>query len=336
MNITLYKMFPPPTVEGNMIPTWILAVGIIVLVLGTAYGVRNHINSLLGFGGGKEGSFDGKPTMWWILDDSQRNARHWLDWGDRSDYAPNEPYLQLCQQRAQELWGAHFTIQPLVGRLAVHRKLEEAGVTVPDEFDRCPPALWSAWCRAAYLSKFGGVWMDGSVLPVGSGLDFQRRVIGKDIAMFGVDPDEGLSVAESTAPAAGRSAGWSAVPNHPIWAGIERDIRALILEGDQSWGAPEASRALRTLWDKHCAGIVKVDRTAEISRDRYGRRLEMDTLFGETDWPTGSTKGGLWVSLPDGRDGLERSSSYAWFMRLSKEQIAASDFVWAKWATKTA
>lgn len=319
-----------------MIPTWIMAVGIIVLVLGAAYGIRNQINSMLGFGGGEKGKFDGKPVMWWIVDDSQINARQWLDWGDRGTYEPNEPYLQLCLQRARELWSTHFTITPLTGRVAVQRRLEEAGLKVPAEFDRCPPYLWMAWCRAAFLSKLGGVWMDGSVLPIGSATNFHSRILHADIKMFGTDPDEGLSVAESTLPAAGRSAGWAAVPGHPIWTGMEKDLRALILAGDQSWGAPEARRSLRTLWDKHCAGTVKVDRRAEVSRDQYGRRLELDTLLGETDWPNGSTEGGLWVPLPDGRDQLERSSPYAWFMRMSIDQIRDAKFVWSRWATKTA
>lgn len=318
-----------------MIPTWIMAVGIIVVVLGAAYGIRNQINSMLGFGGGEKGTFDGKPVMWWIVDDSQINARQWLDWGDRGTYEPNEPYLQLCLQRARELWSAHFTITPLTGRVAVQRRLEEAGMTIPAEFDRCPPYLWMAWCRAAFLSKLGGVWMDGSVLPIGSATDFHSRILHADIKMFGTDPDEGLSVAESTLPAAGRSAGWAAVPGHPIWAGMEKDLRALILEGDQSWGAPEARRSLRTLWDKHCAGTVKVDRRAEVSRDQYGRRLELDTLLGETDWPNGTTEGGLWVPLPDGRDQLERSSPYGWFLRMSIDQIRDAKFVWSRWATKT-
>jgi hypothetical protein len=36
--------------------------------------------------------------------------------------------------------------------------------------------------------------------------------------------------------------------------------------------------------------------------------------------------------LPDGRDGLERASPWLWFMRMSEEQIAESNFVWAKWS----
>jgi hypothetical protein len=154
------------------------------------------------------------------------------------------------------------------------------------------------------------------------------------VMTFGSDPDEGLSASEDTAPAAGRSAGWASIPNHPMWSGLQRDLGLLIGQGPASWSAPEARRALRTLWDKHCSGITRVDRTAEVGRDKYGRRLELDTLLGQTEWVDGSLEGGVWVSWPDGRDGLERAVPWQWFTRLSVEQIRESNFVWAKWATR--
>jgi hypothetical protein len=320
-----------------MIPMWIFGVGIAVILLGSAWVVRNNVNGLLGFGGAAaSGARSGKPTIWWIVDDSQVNSRQWLDWGNRSTREPNEPYLKICLARANAQWGDSFVIEPVIGRLAALQRLESAGVTVPAGADRSPPALWMPWCRAAFLSRFGGLWLDGSVLPVTdvTGSVLRGRLTGADALTFGSDPDEGLSAAEQTEPAAGRSAGWAAVPGHPMWSGLERDIGALIGEGDQSWGAPEARRALRTLWDNHCSGVTRVDRRAEVSRDQYGRRLELDTLLGQTDWPEGSTEGGLWVPLPDGRDGLERASPWLWFTRMSEEQIRESEFVWARWATR--
>ncbi len=122
------------------------------------------------------------------------------------------------------------------------------------------------------------------------------------------------------------------MPGHPMWAGLERDLRATIEAGDQSWSSADARRSQRFAWDRHCSGVTKVDRAAEVSRDRYGRRLELDTLLEQTEWPTGSTEGGLWVPLPDGRDGLDRSPTHLWFTRMSKEQIRASPFLWATWA----
>jgi hypothetical protein len=309
-----------------MIPAWILGLSLIVLVLGASWGIRSQINGMIGTGD----VVVGKPTVWWYVDDSQINSREWLDWGNRTTHEPNEPYLRICLARAKNLWGSEFTIVPIIGRAAAIQKL---GSGIPT--DAIPPALWMPWCRAAFLKSFGGLWVDGSVLPIASGTELRSRVANSGALTFGTDPDEGLSAAEQTDPAAGRAAGWAAVPHHPAWSGQERDLAALIHEGVQSWSAPEARRALRSLWDKHFSGVVRVDRKAEVSRDRYGRRLELDVLLGATEWTNGSLDGGLWVPLPDGRDQLERATHWLWFTRMSEEQIRESDFVWARWATKT-
>jgi hypothetical protein len=78
-----------------------------------------------------------------------------------------------------------------------------------------------------------------------------------------------------------------------------------------------------------------VDRVAEVSRDKYGKRLDYEDLFAKKEWPNGTMKGGLWVPLPDGRDKLERTSAWLWFTRMSEEQIAESEFLWARLATRS-
>ena len=275
-----------------------------------------------------------KHTIWWIVDDSQVSSRKWLDWNSRTSFEPNEPYLAMCLRRARELWSGTFDIQPLIGRVAVHRRLEEAGVILPDGADRIPPAVWLPWCRAIILSTFGGLWLDGSVLPLDNGnVSLLARVENEDILTFGTDPDdESISEDKTRAPAPGRSAGWAKNTGHPMWAGIARDLGAIISAGDQSWGASVARSSLLWAWDKHGSGSP-IDRVAEVSRDMYGRRLELDTLLGENTWPTGTKDGGYWVPFPDGRDGLERAPIWKWFTRMSEEQIRESNFVWAKWAS---
>jgi hypothetical protein len=78
--------------------------------------------------------------------------------------------------------------------------------------------------------------------------------------------------------------------------------------------------------------VTTVDRKAEVSRDHFGKQLGYEDLFDLTEWPTGSTAGGIWVPLPFGRDGLERASPWLWFTRLSEQQILDSDFVWSRLA----
>ena len=309
-----------------MTQPWILGLGVAAIVLGVAYSVRNQVDKM-----GPYGPVGTTLKLWWIVDDSQLNSRQWLDWGARTTHEPNEPYLKICLKRAKKLAGNIFELEPVIGRVAAHQRLEAAGCVIPPDADRAPPALWLTWCRAAFLSHLGGLWLDGSVLPLGTAADLHRRIAGKDVLTFGVDPDEGLSVAES-APMAGPSAGWAASTHQPMWAGLERDARALIDVGDQSWSAGECRRAARYAWDRHAAGMTAIDRTAEASRDAYGRRLELDTLLGDSEWVDGTTVGALWLPLPDGRDRLERSSPWLWFLRLSEEQIMESKFYWAKLA----
>ena len=173
--------------------------------------------------------------------------------------------------------------------------------------------------------------MDGSVLPLEGGLT--GRVAGRDTLMFGSDSEESLTAPAGSAAAAGASAGWSAAPGHPVWRSAERDLAALVGAGAPSWSSVDARRGLRELWDRHFSGVVAVDRTAELSRDRYGVRLELETLLGDTEWPTGEKHGALWVPLPEGRDGLERASPWLWFTRMSAEQIKEAPFLWARWAS---
>jgi len=329
------------------IPLWILALGSVVVVIGTVWGIRmgsssNHLQSF-----SVPLSLNShKPRIWWHVDDSQTNTREWLDWGNRETVEPNEPYLRLCLKRARQLWSDDFEIVPLIGRDAVVDRLRHIGgtraVKIPAGWDEVPPYLWMAWARAALLAAEGGLWLDGSVLPWSDSISLWQRTEGlataastataTTAAVFGYDSAESRA---SSAAAAGSSAGWAATSGHPVWMGLAHDIGSLIGAGAPSWSSPEARRALRTLWDRHCSGgSVAVDRTAEISRDKYGRRLELDTLLGATEWSAGSTGDGLWIPLPDGRDSLERTIPFQWFLRMDEQQIRESDFVWARWATR--
>ena len=322
-----------------MIPAWILGLAIVVIGLGVAYGVRNQVNDFIGIGDPLLQSPLIRPTIWWHVDDSQANTKQWSSFEDRATRVPNEPYLALCMKKAQRLWSAEFEVVPVIGRTAAIDLVRGAGCAIPDGVERVPPALWMAWCRTAFLAHKGGLWIDGSVLPLASasGSVLRQRLASHAVLTFGADADEERAAAEQEGqggPAAGRSAGWASRAGHPMWVGLCRDVGAVVQAGDQSWSSFEARRSLRFLWDKHCSGVTRVDRKAEVSRDKYGKRLEYEDLFAKKEWINGSTEGGLWVPLPDGRDKLERTSAWLWFTRMSESQIAESEFVWARLATR--
>ena len=314
-----------------MVPAWILVSGLIVVALGSMYGVHAIAGPGLGLGLSENNR---KPVIWWHVDDSQVNVKQWLSFEDRATRVPNEPYLALNLKKAQQKWSHEFDVVPVIGRAAALRHLREAGASIPTGAEIVPPALWMPWVRAATLAHLGGLWLDGSVLPMDSRGDLYRRIMNHDVLTFGADADEELAAAvdEKGAPAAGRSAGWAMKAGHPMWVGLTKDIGAVIQEGDQSWSSFEARRSLRYLWDKHCSGVTRVDRKAEVSRDMYGKRLNYEHLFETTEWPNGSTEGALWVPLPDGRDKLEMATPFLWFTRLSEEQILESPFLWARFA----
>jgi hypothetical protein len=311
---------------------WFLYLGVLLLVLG---GILYFIRST-----NTKTASDSRPVIWWYVDDGEANTKSWASFEDRGTYDPIEPYLSLCLDRARRLWGQEWNIRPIIGRRAAlalltsdadDKKLKK--IEPPHDVIRTPPALWMAWFRTTLLAQRGGLWLDGSVIPLCSGSTLLQRV-SDTVLTFGSDPDEALSTAALTgpqSPAAGNSAGWAAAPGHPMWSGLSTAIAAVVAAGPPSWSAFDARRSMRKLWDTHCASVTQIDRKAEVSRTPYGRRLNYVDLFDRTEVDVDITEA-LWCPLPNGRDALERATPYLWFTRLSKEQIMESDFWWAKMA----
>ena len=296
---------------------WMLAIGItvmLVVVFARGEGFRS-VAKLVD---------DSRPVLWWYVDDVESNARQWLDFGNRDTRDSNEPYLEICWERAQKLWGGEFRLERITGRKEMLERIEPTARSIPwTTADTCPAGLWMPWCRATLLSRFGGLWLDGSVLPFESS-SLLSRVKPHDTLAFGVDSNAGTDCP-------GLSAGWARAPGDAVWTAQARALTDYILGG--SWTAFETDGGMCALWSHAKTGKeIPIDRSAEISRDKYGRRLELETLLTETVWEGGPEARGAWVPWPRGRDGLVRASPYGWFLRSSVEQIHASDYVWARWA----
>jgi len=293
---------------------WISAIGITVMLI-VVFARSEGFQT-------KFASDDPRPVIWWYVDDVESNGRQWLDFGNRDTRDSNEPYLEICWERAQKLWGNEFRLERITGRKEM---LQRIGMTRSFTWvDTCPPALWMPWCRATILSRFGGLWLDGSVLPFDSS-SLLSRVAPHETLAFGTDSD--AATGEEGCP--GLSAGWARAPGDAVWTAQAHALADYIHRG--AWTAFETDGGMRVLWSQ-TKTAVPIDRSAEISRDKYGRRLELETLLTETVWEGGAETRGAWVPWPRGRDELTRASPYGWFLRSSAEQIRNSDYVWARWA----
>ena len=271
-----------------------------------------------------------KPKLWFVVDDYGVNSRRWVDFGSRNTTDINIGFLNITKTKCSFTQGNDFAITELLGRDAVAKVIRDNRGLVPLNHKLVPHFLWREWARAALLKYAGGLYLDGLSLCLGP--SFKNIVADKDIAVFGVDQDEPITMGNSISSP---YCGWSAKPNHSSWSNLCEDIYTLIEAGPQSWTSAEV-RNQRGIWfNRYLGPNTSPLRSAEWSRKSDGLPIEIDDLLGRSpsqDWlpPVNS------VYVPIDLDRLERSVSYKWFMRMSTEQILnpESYFIWASLAQK--
>jgi hypothetical protein len=271
-----------------------------------------------------------KPVLWWIVD-VEPNSRSWLDFGGRKTSEPNRGYLQVTLNAVKKTQGNDFDVRPLIGREAILAQIPAA----PPQAAELPPALWRRYAVAALLDAQGGLVMDGaSTLCVGPSL--APFVKGVDAAAFGITADEPVADAvAAAAPGPAPYVAWAAAPHHPAWAHATAIWTKLVERGPQAWTSAEARRSFMTVFEAQKGMGLRVIREAEAGRLADGRPRALEDLFGRVAEPadpkTVLTPGAAYVSY-DGDD-LARRYEFNWFLRLSANQIASSDFVWARLAS---
>jgi hypothetical protein len=274
-----------------------------------------------------------KPTLWWIVDVEQ-NARSWLDFGGRKTAEPNRGYLQLALKAAQATQGADFDIKPLIGRDALLSAIGDAAVPAAAQL---PAKLWRSYAMAALLEAQGGLVMDGaSTLCVGPRIAPHVRDV--PAAVFGVSPEEPVVGEAPIAPGPAPYVGWAAAPHHPAWAHAAAIWTKLVVRGPQAWTSAEARRTYMTVFEAQRSFGITALRDVEGGRTPDGRPLNLEDLFGRVATPADpKTRVGAeaaYVSY-DG-DMLSRQHEFKWVLRMSTEQILASEFVWARLAASAA
>jgi hypothetical protein len=271
----------------------------------------------------------GKPKLYWFVD-ATSNARDWWDFGARRSVTPNRGYLTIALEACKRTQGSDFTVVPVIGRDATLRLISGANPAAK----QLPPALWRQYAIAGLAASHGGLVLDGnSTLCVGP--RFLPHLLGAKAAMFGVNPDEPVvSPATAVAPGPAPYAGWASEAAHPAWVHAFSVLNGLVLRGPQAWSSAIARRHAQTLWGEMAERGAVILRIPDGGRLATGKKRELEDLFGRV----GSTEDPAIKLLPgtvyvpyDGED-LERRYEFSWFLRLSPEQIAESDLVWARLA----
>lgn len=274
----------------------------------------------------------GKPNLWWIVD-SEVNSRHWWDFGARNSAVPNKGYLKVALDCLKKTQSRDFSIQVLSGREAVRAVLQSAGVQMPESVNSMPIAIWRQWAIANLLASKGGLAMMGdSTLCIGPAL--YPHVSGIDAATFGIYPSEASALPGSEQVGPAPWVGWSKRPAHPGWRLAAEKWNAIALAGPTAWTAADARRENLLIWTEQTHAGVQVLQGVEASRNPDGSERTLEDLFERDSKPqdpkTVIAPETVYIAY-DG-DALSRMYRYAWFLRMSEDQILESHFIWASLA----
>jgi hypothetical protein len=270
----------------------------------------------------------GKPHLWWIVD-SEVNSRHWWDFGARNSPTPNKGYLKVALQ-CLEKTQSDFTIHVLLGRKAVREVLESSGVRMPENVDSMPIAIWRQWAIANLLATKGGLAMMGdSTLCIGP--SFYPHVSSIDAATFGIYPNEASALPGSEHVGPAPWVGWAKQSAHPGWMYAAEKWNAIAAAGPTAWTAADARRENLMIWNEQAQKGVRVLQEVEASRNPDGSERTLEDLFERDSKPqdpkTIIAPDTVYIAF-DG-DALARMYRYAWFIRMSSDQILESSFIWA-------
>lgn len=269
-----------------------------------------------------------KPVLWLYYNDSEVNSRQWLDFGQRSSRALSVPILNLLYQRIVELNQEQYRVEVISG-LSGLAALLGPDVPIPAPLQNPLAAVNEAeraWIRTAVLSRFGGLWLEPSVVCL--------RPFGplpeNKVVFFGTDPNETYAGQQGTFIPSQRAI-WVPTPQHPMmmeWEAVCRDRVEHKRGGEQirrdfAWDYVRFSDQYKSL------GIM-VDPHAEGARTSCGKRIQVEDLLAATvngHLPFSFAREDAVVFIPLPYEELQRRKNEQWFLRSSEEQILGSDLV---------
>jgi hypothetical protein len=261
------------------------------------------------------------PTLWLYYDQSDVNSRWWQDFGARSSRVLHTPFLNLCYQSIAIHCGQTYNIRVIAGLTDL--------ATLLGGWDQLPKSLQNPlasvqeaemnYIRAKLLKTYGGLWVNPSCIFVKDMPDLKES---KEVIFTGMDTKDMLSDSEGTL-APGTQVMYSPRKEHPIFVELERLSRERLerREGGTQF-RHDISNDLRDVMRDYSGQYAYLP-SLEFSRKPNGRRIELEDLLSKGKMPICSKA----VYVPVYWYELKRRSNFAWFLRLSEEQIMSSELV---------
>ena len=263
------------------------------------------------------------PVIWIYIDTSDVNSRYWSDFGNRSSRAINIPFLNLCYESLVKVNSKKYRVEVIGGVADLAIRL--------GGWDALPKPLQSSiapvgeaelnWIRAAVLKKFGGLWVNPSMVAMKA----FPTLPSDQVAFFGSDDNETYSGPLGTAAPSLRLL-WSPKPEHPLFVEWEESTWKRVEDqvGGRQFRKDGTSDAL--LLGRKYKEEVTYFPTVELSRKPNGKRIQLSDLLmsgQEGNLPIVITEDTEVIPVP--YEELLASREYGWFLRMSEEQILASD-----------
>jgi hypothetical protein len=262
------------------------------------------------------------PTIWLYYDTSDVNMRWWEDFGARSTRVLNLPFLNLCYERLLKFNSDRYKVEVITGLTDLAGRLggwQEMPVGLQNPLATVGPAELN-WIRAEILCRFGGLW----VHPATVCLKPFPELSQDKIVFFGTDADAtyagpgGSALPSLYVIGAGRK-------NHPVfeqWAQaaferLDKRMGGQQIRGDAKWDYTAFAA-------KHPDTVVYPNQ--ELSRRADGKRIQLeDLLAAGQEGDTRFTLTTETVYCPIPWPELRERRLFGWFLRMSEEQILASD-----------
>jgi hypothetical protein len=256
-------------------------------------------------------------TLWLYYDQSDVNSRWWADFGARSSRVLNTPYLNLCYQSIVTKNGKTYNVKVLAG-------LSDVAILLGG-WNQLPKALQNPiapvgeaelnYIRATVLRRFGGLWVNPSIICVKSFPDFTKS---ENPIFTGTDKDESYADSNGT-PAPGVDVMYSPKKDCEVFEflenlalkRIERQEGGKQFRSDIKWD-------LRQAMEMYTCDYIP---NLEFARKSNGRRIQLEDLLGvETINVPENT-----VYIPVDFNELQNRRNFGWFLRMSEDQILESD-----------